>query len=132
MKDIEDIKSLISKHGESASLEIMRDLALSGNFICQKFFLTQFLSMPNENKTPEIIDLTEKFLLMTAESGDLDSQFNLALFYIKKVGVDGEYLYGEDIELLSKARYWYGKAVGQGQPRSAELDEYFKVMPDIS
>ncbi|XBS68129.1 hypothetical protein ABK905_14835 [Acerihabitans sp. KWT182] len=80
----QDIQSLIEKQGMNKAVEIIRDAALKGNLFCQKFLSGAGLHIPEKDRTDSVNQDIERFTRLAAEGGDMLSQFNLALLFMKK------------------------------------------------
>ncbi len=114
VSDIGDIENLFKNYGAARAGEIIRDLAMNKNLLCQIFLSGAGLQVPEENRTSKISQDIELFTKLAAEGGDPGSQFNLALIYTQKVDSSNKTFSKQDIELLHKAKLWHEKAVAQG------------------
>lgn len=118
VKKTSDIAGLIRTHGPKKAGEIMRESALSGNLICQIGMSQAGLLIPEEKRTKQMNDDVELFTRMAAEGGDVGSQFNLALIYIKRVNVSNHTWSDADLDYMHKSKYWHEKAAAQGCKQS--------------
>jgi len=111
---ISDIQNLIIKNGQTSAGEIIRDRAINGNLLCQKFLSGAALQIPKEKRTSKLKKDIELFTKLAAENGDPESQFNLALFYTQEVDPSKNTFSEQDIAFLSKAKYWHEQAASRG------------------
>lgn len=131
VSDIGDIESLLKRYGTEKAGEIIRDLAMNGNLLCQVFLSGAGLQIPEENRTSKLNQDIELFTKLAAEGGDPSSQFNLALIYTRKVDVSNKTFSKKDIELLHKAKFWHEKAVAQGfSPSIQSLQNIITALGD--
>lgn len=131
IKELNEIQNLVGQYGPEKAGEIIRKQALDGNFLCQIFLSGAGLQVPDEMRNDSINHDIEVFTKLAAENGDVGSQFNLAIFYIKKVNLSQEYFSAEDVENLKACKYWHYKAAAQGFPSSIKSIENLKSIFDL-
>ena len=123
-----DIELLLKTHGAEKAASLIREAAKNGNLFCQIFLSMGALSIPEKNRTAEVDNEIELFTTMAAKGGDPGSQFNLGLFYIKKVQALNDYYTENDIALIQKAKFWHEKAAAQGFSASLKSLENIRIM----
>lgn len=123
---IEDIQALFNLHGPEKAGEILRRQALEGNALCQVFLSGAGLQIPKEQRNESINKDIDTFTRLAAMSGDIGSQFNLALLHIQKVNLSQEYFSADDVDNLKEAKRWHQQAASNGFAPSVQSLENLK------
>lgn len=117
IESIEDLERF-QKANPELFLELVPEYAEAGNSLCQVFLAQGTAFHMNRTDDPdELAKLRKSYLhfgTMAAESGNLEEQFNLSLFYSNQVDIEDGYVDDEDIENFRKAAYWMRKAADAG------------------
>ena len=131
IRELNDIQRIFEECGPEKAGEIIRKQALDGNLLCQVFLSGASLQISDEIRSDSINNDVEIFTKLAAENGDVGSQFNLALFYFKKVNFTQEYLSDEDVLNLREAKRWHYQAASQGFSPSIKSIENLKSIFDL-
>ena len=131
IRELNDIQRIFEECGPEKAGEIIRKQALDGNLLCQVFLSGAGLQISEEMRSDSIKNDIEVFTKMAAENGDVGSQFNLALFYIKRVNLTQEYFSDKDVQNLREAKRWHYQAVSQGFSPSIKSIENLKSIFDL-
>ena len=126
IRELNDIQRIFEECGPEKAGEIIRKQALDGNLLCQVFLSGAGLQISEEMRSDSIKNDIEVFTKMAAENGDVGSQFNLALFYIKRVNLTQEYFSDKDVQNLREAKRWHYQAASQGFSPSIKSIENLK------
>ena len=131
IRELNDIQRIFGECGPGKAGEIIRKQALDGNLLCQVFLSGAGLQISEEMRSDSINNDIEVFTKMAAENGDIGSQFNLALFYIKRVNLTQEYFSDTDVQNLREAKRWHYQAASQGFSPSIKSIENLKSIFDL-
>ena len=131
IRELNDIQRIFGECGPEKAGEIIRKQALDGNLLCQVFLSGAGLQISEEMRSDSIKNDIEVFTKMAAENGDVGSQFNLALFYIKRVNLTQEYFSDKDVQNLREAKRWHYQAASQGFSPSIKSIENLKSIFDL-
>ncbi|GAA0414176.1 MULTISPECIES: sel1 repeat family protein [Pseudomonas] len=131
IRELNDIQRIFEECGPEKAGEIIRKQALDGNLLCQVFLSGAGLQISEEMRSDSIKNDIEVFTKMAAENGDVGSQFNLALFYIKRVNLTQEYFSDKDVQNLREAKRWHYQAASQGFSPSIKSIENLKSIFDL-
>lgn len=129
--ELNDIQRIFGECGPEKAGEIIRKQALDGDLLCQVFLSGAGLQISEEMRSDSINNDIEVFTKMAAENGDVGSQFNLALFYIKRVNLAQEYFSDKDVQNLREAKQWHYQAASQGFSPSIKSIENLKSIFDL-
>ncbi|MBA1192967.1 sel1 repeat family protein [Pseudomonas sp. MF6772] len=131
IRELNDIQRIFEECGPEKAGEIIRKQALDGNLLCQVFLSGAGLQISEEMRSDSIKNDIEVFTKMAAENGDVGSQFNLALFYIKRVNLTQEYFSDKDVQNLREAKRWHYQAASQGFSPSIKSIKNLKSIFDL-
>ena len=131
IRELNDIQRIFGECGPEKAGEIIRKQALDGNLLCQVFLSGAGLQISEEMRSDSIKNDIEVFTKMAAENGDVGSQFNLALFYIKRVNLTQEYFSDKDVQNLREAKRWHYQAASQGFSPSIKSIKNLKSIFDL-
>lgn len=131
IRELNDIQRIFGESGPEKAGEIIRTQALDGNLLCQVFLSGAGLQISEEMRSDSINNDIEVFTKLAAENGDVGSQFNLALFYIKRVNLTQEYFSDKDVQNLREAKRWHYQAASQGFSPSIKSIENLKSIFDL-
>lgn len=131
IRELNDIQRIFEECGPEKAGEIIRKQALDGNLLCQVFLSGAGLQISEEMRSDSIKNDIEVFTKMAAENGDVGSQFNLALFYIKRVNLTQEYFSDKDVQNLRETKRWHYQAASQGFSPSIKSIENLKSIFDL-
>ena len=131
IRELKDIQRIFGECGPEKAGEIIRKQALDGNLLCQVFLSGAGLQISEEMRSDSINNDIEVFTKMAAENGDVGSQFNLALFYIKRVNLTQEYFSDKDVQNLREAKRWHYQAASKGFSPSIKSIENLKSIFDL-
>lgn len=108
----------------------VHEAATNGNLDCQLFIShVSFQSLQRHESNPFIDDETltqthknlEQYTRLAAEQGDIDSQYNLAKYYLTMVDMSKGHIDEEEASILKEARRWYKKAHANGHSDLSEI-----------
>ncbi len=104
---------------------IIREAANNGNLSCQMFMsqiaLGGFMNTSDIRFEEDFLHYTE----LAAKQGDMNSQYNLAQYYIKKAGniSAGSVISDEQMSMFKKALFWYKEAASNGWEEKENIIE---------
>jgi hypothetical protein len=136
IKSVGDIKKLLQSEGQDAADKII-SFADSGNLVCQQFLAQMSLMALSDGRLKNdpinyqsVSARYENYATMVAENGDAGEQFNLALFYVRKLNIDDDYFDDDDIENMRLAAKWMRAAADQGIEKAQESVDHLEAMYD--
>lgn len=130
LREIGDIERLVrTKGAPQAGVEI-KAAARSGNLMCQVFLSQAAFSVPEHLQNELIKSDMEEFTRLAAQSGDPESQFNLAKLYFGKISPDSDTISTEELSYISEAKAWHRKAAAQGFEPSVQALKRLDCFPD--
>ncbi len=107
----EAISAFIQKDVEKNG-EIIRNAAKKGNFDCQVFVSQVALASFMQFKDIRFGKDFEYYAELAAQQGDLNSQYNLAQYYLNKIEnvTTNKAFSNDEISILENALHWYDQA----------------------
>jgi len=120
LSTVGDIEKLFRTLGAQRAGEVIRAAADAGSVLCQIFMSGAGLNIPAERRPPHVQRETEHYTRLAAESGDPNSQFNLAKLHIAKLDTTKGYWEEADLDNIRQAKRWHRKAAAQGLQSSVE------------
>ena len=123
VENVEDLRRLMKKEGENF-LKVAKEMADSGNLVCQEFMATALISLMDNATNLELKRRAHrdfvKYATPVANSGNAPMQFNLGASYSKTVDITNTHLEEDDLNRLKQARHWMKKAADQGMQEALE------------
>jgi len=112
----------------------VHEAAINGNFDCQLFLSKITHQTLKDQANDPSLDLEqtkknlERYTRLAAEQGDVDSQVNLAQFYLKLIDTSKDSINEEEATMLKEARYWYEQAASNGRD---DLNEIISTLESL-